>query len=307
MGNASFSSGKKTHMINSRGGNKYSFSGNTSENLAIYLKEIRKIPLLSAEREREVAFKVQEGDKEAVDLMISSNLRLVVKIAKKYVNRGLPFLDIIEEGNIGLIKAVYKFDPSKGYRFSTYATWWIRQCIERAIVNQSRVVRLPVHISDEINKMLKASRELVLVLNREPTVEELAQEMKTTPKQITKLSMLIKRTASLDNSMDQDSSSDFNYSMQDVLEDTSLNPPSYDIDIKDRKLEIGRWLDTLNETEKSIIAMRFGLEKDDTMTLESIGKVFGVTRERIRQIEKAAIDKLRKYTLRCNISMSDVA
>ncbi|MDH3975889.1 MAG: sigma-70 family RNA polymerase sigma factor [Deltaproteobacteria bacterium] len=306
MDKASFSSEGKSHSMNRNSGKKYSFSGNTSENLAIYLKEIRKIPLLTAEREREVAIRVQQEDKEAVDTMISSNLRLVVKIAKKYVNRGLPFLDVIEEGNIGLIKAVYKFDPSKGYRFSTYATWWIRQCIERAIVNQSRVVRLPVHISDEINKMLKTSRELVLVLNREPTVEELAQEMRTTPKQITKLSMLIKRTASLDNSMDQDSSSDFNYSLQDVLEDTSLNPPSFDIDIKDRKMEIGRWLDTLNDTEKSIIAMRFGLEKDDTMTLESIGKVFGVTRERIRQIEKAAIDKLRKYTMRCNISMSDV-
>lgn len=306
MDNASFSFEDGSHAINKKGGKKYSFSGNTSENLAIYLKEIRKIPLLTAEQEREVAVKVQEGDKDAVDKMISSNLRLVVKIAKKYVNRGLPFLDIIEEGNIGLIKAVYKFDPTKGYRFSTYATWWIRQCIERAIVNQSRVVRLPVHISDEINKMLKTSRELVPVLNREPTVEELAQEMKTTTRQITKLSMLIKRTASLDNSMDQESSSDFNYSLQDVLEDTSLNPPSFDIDMKDRKMEIGRWLDTLNETEKSIIAMRFGLEKDDTMTLESIGKVFGVTRERIRQIEKAAIDKLRKYTMRCNISMSDV-
>lgn len=307
MNCSTISSEENSHSTKRSGGKKYSFSGNTSENLAIYLKEIRKVPLLSAEREREVAVRVQEGDKKAVDTMISSNLRLVVKIAKKYVNRGLPFLDIIEEGNIGLIKAVYKFDPSKGYRFSTYATWWIRQCIERAIVNQSRVVRLPVHISDEINKMLKTSRELVLALNREPTVEEVAREMKTTPRHVTKLSILIKRTASLDNSMDQESSADFNYSLQDILEDTSLNPPSYDIDMKDRKLEIGRWLDTLNDTEKSIIAMRFGLEKDDTMTLESIGKVFGVTRERIRQIEKAAIDKLRKYTMRCNISMSDVA
>ena len=285
---------------------KSSYAANTSENIAIYLKEIRKVPLLTAESEQEVAFKVQAGDKEAKDLMISSNLRLVVKIAKKYLNRGLPFLDLIEEGNMGLIKAVEKFDPSRGYRFSTYGTWWIRQCIERAIVNQSRVVRLPVHISDEINKMLKTSRELTLRYNRDPEVSEIAKEMDTTTHNIAKLSILIKKAASLDNSLEQDSGSDFNYNLQDILEDTSANSPDHELDIKDRRMEIGRWLETLNETEQSIIKMRFGLDKDDGMTLENIGKLFGVTRERIRQIEKAAIDKLRKYTMRCNIRMTDV-
>lgn len=286
---------------------KSSYSTNASENIAIYLKEIRKVPLLTAESERELAYKVQADDKAAKDLMISSNLRLVVKIAKKYLNRGLPFLDLIEEGNMGLIKAVEKFDPARGYRFSTYGTWWIRQCIERAIVNQSRVVRLPVHISDEINKMLKITRELTLRYNRDPDVSEIAKEMDTTTHNIAKLSILIKKAASLDNSLEQDSSSDFNYNLQDILEDTSTNPPGHDLDMKDRRMEIGRWLETLNETEQSIIKMRFGLDKDDGMTLENIGKLFGVTRERIRQIEKAAIDKLRKYTLRCNIRMTDIA
>ena len=180
MTTAYTSHSKNSNIKNRSQAGKSSYSANTSENIAIYLKEIRKVPLLTAESERELAYKVQAGDKAAKDLMISSNLRLVVKIAKKYLNRGLPFLDLIEEGNMGLIKAVEKFDPARGYRFSTYGTWWIRQCIERAIVNQSRVVRLPVHISDEINKMLKISRELTLRYNRDPDVSEIAKEMETT-------------------------------------------------------------------------------------------------------------------------------
>ena len=285
---------------------KTPFARNSSENLSIYLKEIRKIPLMSAEEEKEVAQKVQRGDQQAVKKMIASNLRLVVKIAKKYINRDLTFLDLIEEGNIGLIKAVHRFNPDRGYRFSTYATWWIRQSIERAIINQSRVVRLPVHISDEINRMIKTSRELTLTLNREPTTEEIAEEMGTTPRNITKLSMLVKKTASLDYSLDQESDSEFDYSLQDILDDTSTNPPSHDLDMKDRRTEINRWLDILNETERSIIKMRFGLDSDESMTLEKIGTVFGVTRERIRQIEKTALEKLRKYTMRANIRIADV-
>ncbi len=280
-------------------------SKNSSESLAIYLKDIRKTPLLSAAAEKEVAIKVRKGDEIAVETMVSSNLRLVVKIAKKYINRDLPFQDLIEEGNIGLIKAVHKFDHKKGYRFSTYATWWIRQSIERAIINQSRVVRLPVHISDEINKMLKSSKELNLTLNREPTTEEIAERMQTTPRKVSGLSMLLKKAASLDNSIDQETAGDFDYSLQDVLEDTTVNAPHYEIYMEDRKMEIARWLSILNETERSIIKLRFGIDEGDSMTLEKIGKQFGVTRERIRQIEKLALEKLRKYTELCNLSMKD--
>ena len=281
-------------------------SSTGSESLSIYLKEIRKTPLLSAEMEKEIATRVIAGDKEAVKTMISSNLRLVVKIAKKYVNRDLPFLDLIEEGNIGLIKAVSKFDPSRGYRFSTYATWWIRQSIERAIVNQSRIIRLPVHVSDEINKMLKVSKELTLQLHREPTKSEIAKKLCKSTAHITTLSMLIKKAGSLDNSLDQESGSDFDYTLKDILEDTSMTPPHHDAEIKGRKMEIGRWLSTLSDTERNIIKLRFGIDEEEGMTLENIGKLFGVTRERIRQIEKSALEKLRKYTSRYKISMSDM-
>lgn len=280
---------------------------NSPESLAIYLKEIRKTPLLSATDEKVIAAKVRNGDEDAVKIMIASNLRLVVKIAKKYIHRELPFQDIIEEGNIGLIRAVHKFDHRKGYRFSTYATWWIRQSIERAIVNQSRVVRLPVHVSDEINKMLKNSKELNLHFKREPTVEEIAEKMQTTVRRVSTLSMLLKRSVSLDHSLDQESNNDFNFNLQDILEDKSVNSPQHNIYISDRKMEIARWLSILNETERSIIKLRFGIDKGESMTLECIGKQFGVTRERIRQIEKMALDKLKKYTNMCNITMNDFA
>ncbi len=285
--------------------NETGYSKGTSESLAIYLKDIRKTPLLSAGEEKALAREITTGDEKAFQTMVSSNLRLVVKIAKKYINRDLPFQDLIEEGNIGLIKAVHKFDYTRGYRFSTYATWWIRQSIERAIINQSRVVRLPVHVSDEINKMLKSSKELNLHLNRTPTTEEIADKMQTTTKKISDLSILLKKAASLDNSLDQETSSEFDYNLQDILEDTTVNAPHYEVYIEDRKTEIARWLSILSESERSIIKMRFGIDEGESMTLENIGKKFGVTRERIRQIEKSSLEKLRKYTCMYKLSMKD--
>lgn len=290
---------------------KSGFYRQNSENLAIYLKEIRKKPLMTANEERETGIKVLEGDRQATEKMIESNLRLVVKIAKKYINRELDFLDLIEEGNIGLIKAVQKFDPHRGYRFSTYSTWWIRQSIERAIVNQSRVVRLPVHISDEINRMLKTTKNLTLRLKREPTLQEIADKMESSVKDVSKLSMLIKKASSLDNSLDQESDGDFDYNLQDILSDPDQEMPYHNVEQYDRKKEITDWLNILSEVERRILEMRFGIKREEEeterMTLESIGKIFGVTRERIRQIEKVALDKLRRYTERCNITMSDVA
>lgn len=279
---------------------KKPFSKNVSDNLAIYLKEMRRTPLLTAKEEKKLAVETFAGNQEAIKQMIAANLRLVVKIAKKYVKRGLPFMDLIEEGNIGLIKAVSKFDPSKGYRFSTYATWWIRQSIDRGIINQSRVVRLPVHVADSIKKMLKTSRAMTLILNREPTLLELAVEMRITHSEVMTLSILLKKPASIENFLDNDLDFDNNYSLQDILEDTTTKLPDHDLDILDRTKEINSWLSILSDTENQVIKMRFGLEDDKSMTLESIGTKFGVTRERIRQIERSAIEKLRVHTLNLN-------
>ncbi len=282
-----------------------------AENLALYLKEIRKTPLLTAEEEKKVGLKVMAGDKQAIDRMTSSNLRLVVNIAKKYIDRGLPFLDLIEEGNIGLIRAVQKFDPRKGYRFSTYATWWIRQSMQRAIINQVRIIRLPVHVSDEINRMLKASKALTLELKREPALSEIAERMGTTVSKVTNLSMLIKKAGSLDDSLDHETDANFDFAMQDVLADSSQESPSHHVEVAGRNSEVRRWLSVLSDTERRIIEMRFGISEEEEkstegMTLQCIGEVLGVTRERIRQVEKLAIEKLRDYTRRGHISLESM-
>lgn len=302
---------QKTRPGHKKGGEKPSSYRHNSESLAIYLKEIRKKPLLNAREESETGIKVLEGDKNATDLMIESNLRLVVKMAKKYINTELDFLDLIEEGNIGLIKAVQKFDPYRGYRFSTYATWWIRQSMERAIVNQSRVVRLPVHVSAEVNRMLKTSRIMTLELKREPTLQEIADKMQVSITQVSKLHIFIKRASSLDNSLDQESEGNFDYSLQNILTDPNQETAYHKVVQHERKAEIERWLEILSEVERRILEMRFGInreeEETERMTLDSIGKIFGVTRERIRQIEKIALEKLRRHTAKYHITLSDVA
>ncbi len=265
-------------------------SSSSDDAIKLYLKEIQKTKLLTAEEERALARRIDSGDMAARDHMIESNLRLVVKIAKRYMNRGLPFLDLIEEGNIGLIKAVERFKLSKECRFSTYATWWIRQSIERALVNQSRTIRLPVHVADDINKFIKISRELVHRCNREPHVDEIAEAMGVEPAYIRRLMVLVKKTFSIEHPMGENR----DYSLIDTIEDTNADDPSVFLEDLDKYAHIREWLDSLAENEREILILRFGLEDREPQTLDIIGKKFGVTRERIRQIEAKSLDKLRK-------------
>lgn len=258
--------------------------------IKLYLRDIQKTKLLTADDERELANRITDGDKAARDRMIESNLRLVVKIAKRYINRGLPFLDLIEEGNLGLIKAVERFKISKECRFSTYATWWIRQSIERALVNQSRTIRLPVHVSDDINRMLRFSRDLMHKLNREPSVKEVAEAMNVEQAFVRRLMMLLKKTYSIERPMGENS----DYFLSDTIEDTSSVSPSELLENLNKYAHVSEWFESLSDTEKSILTLRFGLNDEEPQTLDTIGKQFGVTRERIRQIESKAIEKLRK-------------
>lgn len=262
----------------------------TADAIKLYLKDIQKKKLLTAEDERELADLISQGDDAARERMIESNLRLVVKIAKRYMNRGLPFLDLIEEGNLGLIKAVEKFKISKGCRFSTYATWWIRQSIERAIVNQSRTIRLPVHVADEINKLIKISRELGQRLKRDPEVEEIAEAMGTEVQHARRLMVLVKKTYSIEHPMGEGD----DYSLIDTIEDTKMVDPGTRIEDVDRFSHLLEWMDDLSANEREILALRFGLDDNDPQTLDTIGQLFGVTRERIRQIEAKSLAKLKK-------------
>ncbi|GAB4304815.1 MAG: sigma-70 family RNA polymerase sigma factor [Desulfuromonadia bacterium] len=257
--------------------------------IKLYLRDIQKSKLLTAEEERELARRIAAGDRKARDMMIESNLRLVVKIAKRYINRGLPFLDLIEEGNLGLIKAVEKFEIAKECRFSTYATWWIRQSIERALINQARTIRLPVHISDEINRILKVTRELTQRYNREPTPAEIAEEMETTPMHIRRLMVFLKKTYSIERPMGENG----DYSLMDTLEDTTTVSPETLVEDLDKYQHVLRLFERLDEKEKTILIRRFGLDDTDPQTLDSIGVGFDVTRERIRQIESKTIQKLK--------------
>lgn len=265
-------------------------SSSSDDAIKLYLKEIQKTKLLTAEEERALARRIDSGDMAARDHMIESNLRLVVKIAKRYMNRGLPFLDLIEEGNLGLIKAVERFKLSKECRFSTYATWWIRQSIERALVNQSRTIRLPVHVSDDINKFIKISRELVHRFNREPQVDEIAEAMGVEPAYIRRLMVLVKKTYSIEHPMGENR----DYSLIDTIEDSNADDPSVFLEDLDKFAHIQEWLGSLADNEREILILRFGLEDREPQTLDTIGRKFGVTRERIRQIEAKSLDKLRK-------------
>ena len=255
----------------------------------MYLKEIGKISLLSVEEELEVAKRIENGDEEAKSRLAESNLRLVVSIAKRYVGRNLGFLDLIQEGNIGLMKAVDKFDSSKGYKFSTYATWWIRQAITRAIADQAKTIRVPVHMVETINKLKRIQRQLTLELNREPSEEELSKKMGIPEDKVREIIKISMDPLSLETPIGEEEDSH----LGDFVKDSeSLSPEEYAINevLKD---EIGEVLLTLTEREEQVLKLRFGLEDGTCRTLEEVGTIFGVTRERIRQIEAKALRKLR--------------
>jgi RNA polymerase primary sigma factor len=266
--------------------------------IKLYLREIQKNKLLNAEEERELANRISLGDHAAREKMIVCNLRLVVKISKRYVNRGLPFLDLIEEGNLGLIKAVERFKVAKECRFSTYATWWIRQSIERALVNQSRTIRLPVHISDEINKVLRVTRELAQKMNREPTLNEVAERLEVDVPHVRKLMVLLRKTFSIESPLGDEN----DFFLIDTIEDTSTISPAVLLEDLNKYELISKIFDTLNDNEKRVLTLRFGLYDQDPQTLDTIGRDFGLTRERIRQIEAKSLDKIRKMLAAADVT-----
>lgn len=255
----------------------------------MYLKEIGQIKLLSLEEEGILADRITAGDEEAKNILAEANLRLVVSIAKRYVGRGMLFLDLIQEGNIGLMKAVDKFDVTKGYKFSTYATWWIRQAITRAIADQARTIRVPVHMVETINKLARIQRQLTLELNREPTEEELAKKMGTNVEKVREIYKISQDPVSLETPIGEEDDSHLGDFIKD---ERNLSPEEFATNemLKD---EISQVLETLTEREEKVIRLRFGLEDGKPRTLEEVGQMFGVTRERIRQIEAKALRKLR--------------
>ena len=262
----------------------------TDSGIKIYLREIGQIPLLTPADEIRLAAKIKKGDKEARSLMIRSNLRLVVKIAHDYSNLGLPLLDLISEGNIGLMKAVERFDPAKGGKLSTYAAWWIKQSIKRALANQSKTIRLPVHLVDKISKMRRVSLQMSEELGREPTDEELAEEVGLSLSKVSQLKTVSIRPASLDAPISDDDSTEFG----EIVGDEEAQTPFEMLRDQNLRSEVSDLIAVLDEREKKIIFSRFGLDGGRPKTLEEVGKKFGVTRERIRQLQNIALLKLRR-------------
>ncbi len=262
---------------------------NVDDSVRMYLKESGKVPLLNADQEQELAKKMLEGDEDAKNTLIESNLRLVVSIAKKYMNRGLSLLDLIQEGNIGLIKAVDKFDYQMGFKFSTYATWWIRQAISRAIADQARTIRIPVHMVETINKLNRVDRQLIQELGREPDTKELAERMGMSEEKIREIQKISQDPVSIDKPVGEEEDSH----LVDFIASDETASPDEVVARQLLKEELLETLDTLSEREAKVLRRRFGLDDGRQRTLEEVGKEFGVTRERIRQIEAKAIRKLR--------------
>lgn len=262
---------------------------NVDDPVRMYLKEIGKVPLLTAEEEVELAKRMEQGDEEAKKQLIEANLRLVVSIAKRYVGRGMLFLDLIQEGNLGLIKAVEKFDYRKGYKFSTYATWWIRQAITRAIADQARTIRIPVHMVETINKMVRVSRQLVQEKGRDPLPEEIAEEMGITEEKVREIMKIAQDPVSLETPIGEEEDSHLGDFIPDEEALAPADAAAY-ILLKEQLVDV---LDTLTPREEKVLRLRFGLDDGRARTLEEVGKEFDVTRERIRQIEAKALRKLR--------------
>ena len=262
---------------------------NIDDPVRMYLKEIGRVPLLSADEEIKLAKRMEDGDLEAQKRLAEANLRLVVSIAKRYVGRGMLFLDLIQEGNLGLIKAVEKFDYNKGYKFSTYATWWIRQAITRAIADQARTIRIPVHMVETINKLIRVSRQLLQSLGREPSPEEIAKEMDVSVDRVREIMKIAQEPVSLETPIGEEEDSH----LGDFIEDHDAPAPAEAASFVLLKEQLEDVLDTLTEREEKVLRLRFGLDDGRARTLEEVGQNFGVTRERIRQIEAKALRKLR--------------
>ncbi len=259
------------------------------DSIRLYLKSIRHLSLLSFEEEVSLAREIARGNQAARQRMIESNLRLVVSIGKRYLNRGLPLQDIIEEGNLGLLRAVEKYDPDKGFRFSTYASWWIQQAITRAIINHGKLIRLPIHVVDRMKRYFSEMDDLVQELGRKPAPSELAKRTSVSEEETAEIQRMLRKTYSLDSPISEGN----DVSLADVIEDTQQMSQETQFHTGWRREEVLQWVGTLKETERKVIHMRFGLDGDEPQTLEEIGKSFGLTRERVRQIEAVALRKLR--------------
>ena len=267
----------------------------SDDSVRMYLREIGKIPLLTHEEELRLAKKSVEGDRRAKDKMAEANMRLVVSIAKRYSGRGLDLLDLIQEGNTGLLRAVDKFDPEKGFKFSTYATWWIRQAITRAIADQARTIRIPVHMVETINRLMRTQRRMTQELNREPTVEELAKELEMEVEKVEYVMKIKQDITSLDAGVGRDGDDGEDSTLGDFIEDEDTASPEDSASNQLLKEQVREVLSSLSDREQKIIKMRFGLDGTKSHTLEEVGLEFAVTRERIRQIEAKALMKLRKH------------